>query len=77
MSDKQNNPVVENSDELILLKTVVVNEKLSLNFYKVNSSDEKFIGLSHFLFEDDLILKEDTLKKISEIVKIENLKTTN
>lgn len=68
MNIENKNEESEQTAELTLIKTVKINDQLELNFYKEN--EKNFIGISHFKFEEELLLKEETAHKIVEVLTL-------
>ena len=58
----------ESVSDLSLLDSVVVNDGLTLNFYK--NGDQILIGLEHFNFDDEIMLKHDSMKKVVELFNL-------
>jgi len=56
-------------DELVLIDSIKINENLTMNFYKQDNK-KIIVGLSHFNFEDEIMIKNQSMKKIMEIFSL-------
>lgn len=54
--------------ELVLVDSIEINKDLTINFYSKN--EKTILGLEHFKFEDEVLLKGDTMKKIIEVFNL-------
>jgi len=55
-------------DQLNLVESVVISDKLTLNVYTQNG--QKFIGLNHFQMETEMLLKEESMNKIIDYLQL-------
>lgn len=56
-------------EELVLIDSIKINKNLTMNFYKEDNKDI-IIGLDHFNFEDEIMIKNESMKKIMEIFSL-------
>lgn len=54
--------------DLELINSVKINDNVDLNFYKNN--EKTLIGISHFKFEEEILLKKETMDKIIEMIQL-------
>jgi len=51
-------------EQIKVLKKYKINDKLSVEHYIFN--DQEYVGLNHFNFENKIVFKKSTIKKLSK-----------
>lgn len=68
-TNTENLPEESVQEELVLIDSIKINKNLTMNFYKQDDKD-MIIGLDHFNFEDEILIKNQSMKKIMEIFSL-------
>lgn len=57
------------SDGIVLLKSQVINDKLSVNVYESEQEPkEMYVGIMHHKFTEEVLLKRQSLEEILDFV---------